>query len=221
MQIRKTRREIWLRSVIALLVSGGLFLSCAQKGVYHRVRRGQTLYRISLTYRVPLNTLTEVNGIDDPFRIKEGELLFIPGASDVLHVPVIKPSAPDKKRIFVKPVHGKITGSFGEKRRRHFHKGVDIAAPAGTPVRAALSGRVVYAGSDYSGYGNTVIIDHQNGFISLYSHLKKIGASLGKPVRQRDVIGTVGNTGRATGPHLHFEIRYHEKLMDPLSYMIL
>lgn len=220
MQIRKARREIWVRPVIAMFVFTGFFLSCAQKGVYHRVRKGQTLYRISLTYKVPLNTITRVNGIDDPFRIKEGELLFIPGASDVLHVPVIKPSAPDKNRIFVRPVHGKITGNFGEKRRRHYHKGVDIAAPRGTPVRAALSGKVVYAGSDYSGYGKTVIIDHQNGFMSLYSHLKKIVASEGKLVRQREIIGTVGKTGRATGPHLHFEIRYHEKLINPMRYMI-
>ncbi len=118
-------------------------------------------------------------------------------------------------------MRGTITGRFGERRRRHFHKGVDIAAPSGTLVVAALSGKVVYAGSGFSGYGKTVIIDHQNGFLSLYSHLRRILTKVGRMVRQRDVIGKVGKTGRATGPHLHFEIRHDERLVNPLEFMIL
>ncbi|NIS73731.1 MAG: peptidoglycan DD-metalloendopeptidase family protein [Deltaproteobacteria bacterium] len=221
MQIRKAGWKIRFQTTLIIFACALLGSSCAERGVYHRVRKGQTLYRISLTYRVPMNELVAHNGIEDPFDIKTGQRIFIPGATKILHVPVITPSSVAKKRIFIKPVRGTITGRFGERRRRHFHKGVDIAAPSGTLVVAALSGKVVYAGSGFSGYGKTVIIDHQNGFLSLYSHLRRILTKVGRMVRQRDVIGKVGKTGRATGPHLHFEIRHDERLVNPLEFMIL
>lgn len=221
MQIRKTRREIWFQRQLILFISFLLIVSCAQPGVYHRVKRGQTLYRISVTYNVPLGKIVSYNDIDDPFDIKAGQRIFIPGAVKHLDVPIVKPPVSVKKKIFIKPVSGTITGRFGERRSRHHHKGIDIAAPSGSPVMAALSGKVIYAGSGYSGYGKTVIIDHQNGYMTLYSHLKKILTKVGNSVRQRERIGKVGKTGRATGPHLHFEVRHNEKLVNPVDYLLL
>lgn len=220
MQIRKAGWEIRFQAILILILGLFFLASCAERGVYHRVKRGQTLYRISLTYKVPLDTVIESNRIDDPFDIKVGQMIYIPGAKEVLDVPVIAPSYGRKDTIFIMPVIGKITARFWEKRRRHFHKGVDISAPSGTTVVAAHSGKVVYVGSGFSGYGKTVIIDHQNGYMSLYSHLKRIMTKAGRFVRQRDIIGKVGKTGRATGPHLHFEIRYNEKLVNPMDFMI-
>lgn len=221
MQIRKACRKIWFQESLIVLLPFFLILSCAKPGVYHRVKRGQTLYRISLTYKVPLDEIVDHNKIDDPFSIRTGQRIFIPGAARPLHVPVVKPPSAKKNKILIKPVKGTITGRYRERRRRHYHKGIDIAAPLGSSVVAALSGRVIYAGSGFSGYGKTVMIDHQNGYLTLYSHLKKILTRVGRVVRQNEVIGKVGKTGRATGPHLHFEVRHNEKLVNPLDYMIL
>lgn len=221
MQIRKARGKIRLQEYLILLLSLSAILSCAKAGVYHRVKSGQTLYRISLTYKVPMDEIITYNKIDDPFSIREGQRIFIPGAARLIDVPVIKPPVSGRKRIFIKPVNGTITGRFGERRSRHYHKGIDIGASAGSPVVAALSGKVIYTGSGFSGYGKTVMIDHQNGFLTLYSHLKKILTKAGRRVRQREIIGKVGKTGRATGPHLHFEVRRNEKLVNPLDYMLL
>jgi murein DD-endopeptidase MepM/ murein hydrolase activator NlpD len=87
------------------------------------------------------------------------------------------------------------------------------------PVIAANSGKIIYTGSGFSGYGRMVLIDHQNGFITLYAHLRSINTRRGRVVRKGEIIGKVGTSGRATGPHLHFEVRYHEKLVNPLRYM--
>jgi len=183
------------------------------------VRKGQTLYRIALTYRVSLDELVKYNDIDDPFMIRSGEKIFIPGAVAHKDVPVITPPRGVKRKIFIFPLRGKITGYFGAKRRGHRHKGLDIAAPRGTPVKVANSGRVAYSGAGFSGYGKMILVDHQNGFVTLYAHLQNILTHRGRLVRQGDVIGRVGDTGRATGPHLHFEIRYNDRLVNPLHYL--
>ncbi len=194
---------------------------CGPSGVYHRVKRGQTLYRIARTYGVSLEELVEINDIEDPFLIKEGQEIFIPGASKVIDVPATAlPPVRKKGKIFIRPVSGRITGRFWEKRRRHRHKGIDIAAPYGTPVKAAASGKVIYSGSGLRGYGKTVIIDHQNGYITLYSHMSAILVDEGERVDRGEVIGKVGSTGRTTGSHLHFEVRMRDRLVDPLRYFV-
>ncbi|MEO0170588.1 MAG: M23 family metallopeptidase [candidate division WOR-3 bacterium] len=113
-----------------------------------------------------------------------------------------------------------ITSGFGIRfhpilREYRPHHGVDYAAPYGSPVHTVASGRVVFAGWK-GGYGKTVIIKHTNGYQTLYGHLSRIYVKTGQVVEQGDVIGAVGSTGLSTGPHLHFEIRQHGKLMNPL-----
>jgi Meckel syndrome type 1 protein len=103
------------------------------------------------------------------------------------------------------PIHGATeTSPFGQRNGRP-HEGVDLAAPTGTPVYAAACGVVSEAGQE-SGYGNIVCIDHGAGFSTCYAHLSRFGTSQGAHVNAGDVIGYVGSTGDATGPHLHFEI---------------
>jgi murein DD-endopeptidase MepM/ murein hydrolase activator NlpD len=121
---------------------------------------------------------------------------------------------------FAMPVRGSFTSRFGFRThplfgRRHFHSGVDIAAPRGTPVRAAMDGTVLYAGW-YGGYGKLVVLDHGGGLSTLYGHLSAILVNPGARVTRSQVIGRVGSTGYSTGPHLHYEVRRNGRPVDPL-----
>lgn len=120
---------------------------------------------------------------------------------------------------FIWPLRGPVTSRFGFRRhplfrRHHFHTGVDIAAPRGTPVPAAHAGKVLFAGW-YGGYGKLVIIDHGDGVSTLYGHLSRISVAPGQAVVRRQVIGLVGSTGYSTGPHLHYEIRRNGRPINP------
>ena len=115
------------------------------------------------------------------------------------------------------PVLGPVTSAFGPRWGR-MHEGIDIAAPSGTPIRAAASGTVIYAGW-LGGYGNLVVLDHGNGLSTAYAHQSSIAAGNGQFVTQGQVIGYVGSTGNSTGPHLHLEVRVNGVPADPLGYL--
>jgi murein DD-endopeptidase MepM/ murein hydrolase activator NlpD len=115
------------------------------------------------------------------------------------------------------PVSGTVTSNFGPRGGRN-HDGIDIAAPTGTPVRAAACGTVSLAGQQ-SGYGNMVCITHTSQFSTCYAHLSRFGVTSGAQVRQGQVIGYVGCTGNCTGPHLHFETRVGGRATDPRAYL--
>jgi len=119
--------------------------------------------------------------------------------------------------VFMRPYNGTLTSRFGSRWGRK-HEGIDIGGKVGDPVKAADGGKVIYAGW-MSGYGNFVKIDHGNGYVTAYGHLSKINTSVGKTVEKGEVIGLLGNTGRSTGPHLHFEVIKNGKHVDPLSYL--
>ena len=110
---------------------------------------------------------------------------------------------------------GRVDPITGEHRN---HAGVDIAAPKGTPIQAARAGRVVFSGAK-GGYGNLVIVDHGDGLESRYAHCNTLLAPVGSRVPAGAVIGTVGSTGRSTGPHLHFEIRKDGTAINPDRYL--
>ena len=116
------------------------------------------------------------------------------------------------------PVNGPITGAFGEQRPGHIHAGIDIAAPNGTPIRAADSGKVVLA-SYTGGYGNYTCIQHTASMSTCYGHQSAFKTSAGASVRQGQVIGLVGNTGHSFGNHLHFEVRINGTPVQPLGYL--
>jgi murein DD-endopeptidase MepM/ murein hydrolase activator NlpD len=120
---------------------------------------------------------------------------------------------------FIWPVRGPITSPFGPRPNPFggppdFHPGLDIAAPSGTPIVAADSGRVIIAGW-VSGYGNYIAIDHASGLSSAYGHCSRIDVAVGQDVSRGQVIGAVGSTGHSTGPHVHFEIRLQGRPVDP------
>jgi hypothetical protein len=119
------------------------------------------------------------------------------------------------------PVTGTITSSYGWRndpftKKTAWHAGIDVAASSGAPVAACWDGQVVFAGWK-GGYGNTVILEHQGGWRSVYGHLSAIDVASGDSVAAGRKIAEVGSTGRSTGPHLHFELRYADASVDPLS----
>lgn len=120
----------------------------------------------------------------------------------------------------VKPVSGHITSRFGarESIRTHAHKGMDIAAPRGTQIKASADGKISYSGW-MGGYGNLIIIDHGNGIQTYYGHCSKLYAKVGEQVTAGDVIAAVGSTGNSTGNHLHFEIRKNGTQINPQKYV--
>ena len=120
----------------------------------------------------------------------------------------------------VKPVSGTITSRYGasESIRNHAHSGLDIAAPAGTDIKAAAVGTVSHSGW-MGGYGNLIIIDHENGVQTYYGHCSKLYANVGDKVEPGDIIAAVGSTGNSTGNHLHFEIRINGVTQNPQKYI--
>jgi murein DD-endopeptidase MepM/ murein hydrolase activator NlpD len=210
--------------------------------VTHRVERGQTLYRIARAYGLSVEALREANRLDDPRELRVGELLVIPGASAVRPVPDAdspepqpdprrqevepRPPPPERKRTVQVgrpggalewPLRGVLYARFGRKGKEP-HDGVDLAAPAGTPVKTAGPGTVLFAGEQRA-YGLIVIVEHSGDLITLYAHNRDLRVKTGQQVRSGQVVATVGDSGRTSGPHLHFEVRKGGVPVDPLDHL--
>jgi lipoprotein NlpD len=245
------------------MLAGSGFAGCAsapfksKKGVYHKVRKGETLWRICYTYQVNMKKVCRANRIKDPGHVVVGQEIFIPGVKSVRRVkpspkqgtfstvsgkkksaPAAKPKkgsessgravaskpAPPKtssspaRLSFIWPVKGPVTSWFGPRKGRP-HDGIDISAPKGTPIRAAEKGKVIYSDNGISGYGNLIIIQHSGGFHTVYGHNSRNRVDVDERVNKWQVIAEVGNTGRSSGYHLHFEIRKNERAVDPMHYL--
>ncbi len=183
-------------------------------GVPHTVQKGESLESIAASYNVPLSDILDANDLQTAL-IKPGQQLFIPGAEI---------SEYTYKRamgtLFVYPSQGRLTSGFGYRLDpftgiRRMHYGIDLANDVGTPVRATMGGTVAVTGNQIRGYGKYVVVKHKYGFQSLYGHLDSIGVRQGQYVSQGQQLGTIGNTGRSTGPHLHFAIYKNNAPVDP------
>lgn len=162
----------------------------------------------------------------DPYDLPVGMVITIPQPT---RIPLPEPSVTVASRSGTAsrvstapamswPVLGTITSRFGVLRSNGYHLGLDIAAPTGTPIKAAAGGTVVQAG--YLGsYGQMVAIDHGNGWSTLYAHASKLLVSRGQRVSRGDTIALVGATGNATGPHVHFEVIYNGERRNPERYL--
>jgi murein DD-endopeptidase MepM/ murein hydrolase activator NlpD len=198
------------------------------KGVYHVVERHQTFYRICKTYGVDLKEVSSFNGISDPSKIQTGQRIFIPGAKKVLKVEIYfedvvagpgeKIKIVYKKLDFILPVEGKISDVFQEAEDRK-HQGIDISSPLGTPIKASHDGIVIYSNHTIKGYGNLIILRHSEEYVTVYAHNQVNLVEEGTWVEKGQIIGKVGHTGRASGPHLHFEIRKNNKALDPMLFI--
>jgi len=218
-------RSGWLLVAVLTTVAG-----CARPaGMRHEVAAGENLYRIGKAYGVSHRELARVNGIRNPDRIEVGQVILIPHAERRLPVRVItpararadRPSTPELPAgpaPFLWPLQGGVISSdFGPRGASH-HDGIDIAAVVGAPVRAARAGTVLYSDT-LRGYGNVLILEHDAGYATVYAHNRANLARVGDVVRQGDTIASVGATGKASGPNLHFEIRKDNVARNPRFYL--
>jgi murein DD-endopeptidase MepM/ murein hydrolase activator NlpD len=216
-------------ALVTAVVLGSTGCATGPAGIRHRVQRGENLYRIGKAYGVTHQELARANRIANPDRIEVGQEIVVPHASRRLRVDLItaeraqddRPTArelPDGPTPFVWPIaDGVLFSEFGPRGQTH-HDGVDISSPVGTPVRAARDGRVIYADS-LRGYGNLIILEHDGGYATVYAHNRENHASPGDEVRQGETIAEVGDTGTASGPNLHFEIRKDNVARNPRFFL--
>lgn len=199
-------------------------------GVAHKVQKGDTIYSISKKYSLesaqaivdyPFNSFTN----DETFALAIGQVVIVPDGV----VPAEKPWAPGAYIARKTPDAGTVTasgqfvwptGGTITQRYAWYHKGIDIANRSAPGIVAADAGTVTAAGwPDSSGYGNRVIVDHGNGYTTLYAHLSRVYVVPGQRVNRGDLLGQMGSTGRSTGTHLHFEIRTDSSTVNPLNIL--
>ena len=200
-------------------------------GTTHVVQKGETLYRIAKAYGVDPRELMDANGISDPRSLAPGQELFVPGAPRAVDAaPPLPGSAasrdPDpplpRRNGSAKlawPLQGVLYRGYGVKQGQR-HDGIDLSAPEGTIVHAAAAGEVIYTGTQ-SGYGVIVILRHADSLITLYAHNSAVLVKDGDRVAAGTPIAKVGQSGRTTGPHLHFEVRLglNGPTTDPLAWL--
>lgn len=188
----------------------------AVTGLIHRVAPGETLFRIAQRYGVELEKIVQANRIDDASQIQAGQTLLIPdgrpaAASSSLQGP--------SQAEFVWPVRGKVISAFGMRRGSILNKGIDIQADPGTDVVASRDGVVSFVHENLPGLGKTIILDHRDGFATVYAYIDEILIRQGQAVSKQQVIGKVGTTGRTEISALHFEIRRNQRPSNPFHYL--
>jgi len=208
-------------SILASLFMLLLTVSCShmKSGQHVYWRPGTDLEKIAKENHLSLKDLQEMNPDAHP-----GQWLFVPnkvGFLPFLNNTVVVGDYShlgEGEYAWPVPSHRKVSSNFGSRWGRK-HEGIDIPAPKGTPIVATAAGRVKYSGSKVRGYGNMIVLEHPGKVFSIYAHNSKNLVKVGKQVKRGQMIGRVGNTGRSTGPHLHFEIRVRDRARDPARYI--
>lgn len=197
-------------------------------GIVHKVRSGDTVYSIAKKYKTeaqnivnfPFNDFSDL----DTFGLTVGQNIYVPNGVIEPEKPAInRPYIPFQPQIasgqqgsgsFIWPTSGIIT-----QNPIWYHMALDIANPSAPPIIASDGGTVTYSGCLNWGYGCHIIIDHGNGYQTLYGHMSYLGVSVGQNVGKGETIGTMGSTGMSTGTHLHFEIRSGGQILNPLDFL--
>ncbi len=197
-------------------------------GILHKVQKGDTVFSIAKKYDAdaqaiidfPFNTFAN----DETFELAVGQTVVVPDGvkpADIITQPVarVRQTTPDAGAVsasgsFVWPTAGTISQNFA-----WYHRAIDIANRGLPDILAADAGRVTYSGCVGGGYGCHIIIDHGNGFVTLYAHASRLYVNVGQTVGKGAAIAKMGSTGRSTGPHLHFEVRKNGTFLNPLSVL--
>ena len=206
-------------SNVRTLRSGQKLRIPSMDGLVYTVQSGDSLNSLSVKYHVSVEEILDANDLTSD-TLARGMSLFIPGAK--MDTMSLKKAMGE---LFVYPITAawRLTSRFGPRKDpftgvASSHTGIDMACPTGTPIRAALSGKVAYVGWS-NVFGNYVIINHGNGYQTLYGHMSKTLIKKGQSVDQSTRVGLVGSTGYSTGPHLHFTVYKNGNLVDPMSLL--
>jgi lipoprotein NlpD len=192
-------------------------------GQWHVVAAGETLATIAREAGVPPEDILEINGLTRPDEIVPGRTIFVlapsrpPSAPAPADLPALATTRP-ALRWPLANVRVVVGSPFGTREGRP-HEGIDLPAPVGTPVFAAADGRVVYASNGIRGYGNLIVVRHAGDLLTVYAHNSVLLVAQGQEVRAGDRIALVGQSGRATGPHLHFEVRAGQIPRNPMGFL--
>jgi len=194
------------------------------------VKAGDTAYSIARRNGISLDVLARANGLADPGHIREGQTLILPRpsggavatggvtlqAARVEQMVAIKiPSSDGPAGGLAWPIALQAPRAVITTPYRDGHRGIDIAAPTGTPIKAAAAGLVMSTERSDGDYGWKLVVDHGDGMTTWYAHLSEFSVAAGDQVRRGQTIGLVGSTGRSTGPHLHFELRQDNVPVNP------
>lgn len=197
-----------------------------QKGVYHKVQKGETLWRIAKTYGIDIEDLIRSNNIPDGAHLDENQLIFIPGAESVRTVaqgaassPAALPTAIPANAVkddFGWPVSGHVVRYFGGQRGSYLNQGIGIETMEGRPVVASRQGKVVFA--DYlAGFSYTVILDHLDGYFTVYGFNSRLTVNLGQMVAKGSPVALAGRKGNT--PLVYFEIRRFARAENPIYFL--
>ncbi len=206
-------------SNVRTLRSGQKLRIPSTDGLVYKVQAGDSLNSLSVKYHVSVEEILDANDLSSE-TLSKGAELFIPGAK--MDMRELRKAMGE---LFIYPIKAgwRLTSKFGPRKDPFTgvasnHTGIDMACPTGTPIRAAMSGKVAYVGWSNI-FGNYVIINHGNGYQTLYGHMSQTLAKKGQEVDHNTKIGLVGSTGYSTGPHLHFTVYKNGNLVDPLSLL--
>jgi murein DD-endopeptidase MepM/ murein hydrolase activator NlpD len=209
---------IWANNLSSKTITkGDTLIILPVTGIKHVVKKGDSISSVAKKYKADAQDIAIYNGLSVDSSLTLGDTVIVPdGEIEIASQPKTKTSPKTKSRILNSYTYSAPSGFLarpvvgGRKTQGiHGHNGIDIAATPGTPVLAAASGRAIVAkiGGYNGGYGNMIIITHEKGVQTVYAHLQNVYITQGQTVTQGQTIGEVGNTGRSTGPHLHFEVR--------------
>lgn len=182
-------------------------------GVQHKVAKGDTVEKIAKLYKGDVDEIRDYNAISEEDPIVVGDIVIIPNGEVPQAAPAVARPATSKLRGASGPSYDGYfsapLANYIKTQKLHGYNGVDLASYVGAPILAAAGGEVIVSrqGGYNGGYGNYVVIRHDNGTQTLYAHMQSNAVSQGARVNQGQVVGYLGNTGRSTGPHLHFEVR--------------
>lgn len=187
------------------------------KGTYHLVKKGETLWRIAKNYNLDIADLAKANKLPDITKITTGQLLFIPKPGETIRA--VNNAAYFGKQNFIWPLEGEVASFFGAVNDGIRNKGIDINAKEGDPVKSSRDGKIIFCDEKVKGLGKTIIIDHGDEFSTVYAHNSEILVKVGNVVKQGDIIARAGSSGRAEMAHLHFEIRKKHEPQNPFYYL--
>ena len=228
----KAETVLWANAKVEsspdLLSVGQVLVIPPVDGIYYTVHAGDTLDKLASTYQTTVEKIvsSELNALQEPYTLSPGQQIMLPDGRKKIVVAAASnyypmtqvgkapAGAPTGTGRFAWPAQGYLSQRFWSS-----HQAIDIAGRTGVPIVATDDGYVVMAGRDTWGYGNQVLIDHGNGFVTRYAHLEKILVKAGDSVTKNQKIGTMGCTGRCTGPHLHFEVIQNGVRRNPQGFL--